>query len=499
MSSNGAAPTAEQVARTAKEAFDASQLLDSSERHTALLALKQALTDAKEEILEADRRDIETSGTRGLTIGTAWTGCAVFIDECAVEKKAVNVVVDSKMTYTAACNAAETLLIHDSLLSSLWPRLASALLDANIQLRCDPSTLSALSSSISFHSSLSTLAKPSTERRLRALGRVCRTTSISPLFALFSGASGPKACAAASEKGAQRSPKEHQEKAGRDEKGWALENQYRVWRAKPRPAHKRRLFDPPRFTPASPSLSPSASPPSSRPTSVIFAGMLAPNPSLKSVIFWQWANQSLNVCVNYSNANKSIKMSTSEIASAYAAATVASCSIAVGLPQLVPRLRVSPSARALLSKLVPFAAVASAGCVNIGLMRWKEMRDGISVFKPSDPKTGRPSSEELGKSSIAGAYAVGQTAARRVLTNITRHPHPPAHHHDAPRERGIFNRPNGRRLNTVTHIGLIGLSILVFLPPAIAAFPSRASISPKKLEERFHEVLFEEVEFNKGL
>ncbi|CDR39961.1 RHTO0S04e12574g1_1 [Rhodotorula toruloides] len=171
-------------------------------------------------------------------------------------------------------------------------------------------------------------------------------------------------------------------------------------------------------TPASPSLSPSASPPSSRPTSVIFAGMLAPNPSLKSVIFWQWANQSLNVCVNYSNANKSIKMSTSEIASAYAAATVASCSIAVGLPQLVPRLRVSPSARALLSKLVPFAAVASAGCVNIGLMRWKEMRDGISVFKPSDPKTGRPSSEELGKSSIAGAYAVGQTAARRVLTNI---------------------------------------------------------------------------------
>lgn len=47
--------------------------------------------------------------------------------------------------------------------------------------------------------------------------------------------------------------------------------------------------------------------------------------------------------------------------------------------------------------------------------------------------------------------------------------------------------------------GLIGLSLLVFLPPAIAAFPSRASISPKKLEERFHEVPFEEVEFNKGL
>ena len=126
---------------------------------------------------------------------------------------------------------------------------------------------------------------------------------------------------------------------------------------------------------------------------------------------------SSTVAVNYSNANKSISMSTGEIAcklhlfsaaepfpfasgsyfrprpsgflltdkitlaqtAAYAAATVASCSIAVGLSQLVPRLRVSPAARSLLGKLVPFAAVASAGCVNIGLMRWKEMRDGESA------------------------------------------------------------------------------------------------------------------------
>ncbi|KAJ8293651.1 putative mitochondrial transport protein fsf1 [Rhodotorula toruloides] len=285
-------------------------------------------------------------------------------------------------------------------------------------------------------------------------------------------------------KNAQRLLKEYQEGTGEGRKAWGHEDQYGVWKAKQHTGEPVPLpFRLSAFVPTN---------------LVIVAGMLAPNPSLKSVIFWQWANQSLNVCVNYSNANKSIKMSTSEIASAYAAATVASCSIAVGLSQLVPRLRVSPSARALLSKLVPFAAVASAGCVNIGLMRWKEMRDGISVFKPSDPKTGRPSSEELGKSSIAGAYAVGQTAASRVLTNIPTLILPPIIM-TLLEKRGVFNRPNGRRLNTVTHIGLIGLSLLVFLPPAIAAFPSRASISPKKLEERFHEVPFEEVEFNKGL
>ncbi|GAA6022083.1 hypothetical protein JCM11491_004746 [Sporobolomyces phaffii] len=317
---------AEQVARTAKESFDASQLLDSAERHKALIALKQALTTHKDEILTANRLDIEAAkeqvalgkmsssllkrldlessadkydsmlqgildvdsladptgqvtyaktlddglelhrvtcpigvllvifearpevivnitalaiksgnaailkggkesletqkvmsrviqdalsttalppayiqtvstrneiasllaqdryidlviprGSNSLVksiqndsripvMGHADGLCAVYIDESAVEKKAVNVVVDSKTTYTAACNAAETLLIHDSLLSTLWPNLASALLDSKISLRCDPSTLSALSSdsTVSSHPAFSALVKPST-------------------------------------------------------------------------------------------------------------------------------------------------------------------------------------------------------------------------------------------------------------------------------------------------------------------------------------------------
>lgn len=45
-------------------------------------------------------------------------------------------------------------------------------------------------------------------------------------------------------------------------------------------------------------------------------------------------------------------------------------------------------------------------------------RPGISVYPPSNPETGRPDNTVLGKSSIAGTYAVGQTAASRVLTNM---------------------------------------------------------------------------------
>ncbi|GAA5938329.1 hypothetical protein JCM10213_003268 [Rhodosporidiobolus nylandii] len=104
------------------------------------------------------------NGTRIPVMGHADGLCAVYVDESAVEKKAINVVVDSKTTYTAACNAAETLLIHDSLLSSLWPSLASALLSANVALRCDESTLSALTSSASTssHPLFSTHVTPST-------------------------------------------------------------------------------------------------------------------------------------------------------------------------------------------------------------------------------------------------------------------------------------------------------------------------------------------------
>ncbi|KAI5477004.1 glutamate-5-semialdehyde dehydrogenase [Pseudohyphozyma bogoriensis] len=102
------------------------------------------------------------NGTRIPVMGHADGLCAVFIDESADEKKAERVVVDSKTTYTAACNSAETLLIHSSHLATLWPKLASTLLSKKIALRCDPPSLSALLSSSSPSFSDSPLITPST-------------------------------------------------------------------------------------------------------------------------------------------------------------------------------------------------------------------------------------------------------------------------------------------------------------------------------------------------
>jgi glutamate-5-semialdehyde dehydrogenase len=59
----------------------------------------------------------------------------------------------------AACNAAETLLVHESVLNAIWPKVASALMDQSVSLRCDPQSLQA----ISFHVSAQKLVTASTE------------------------------------------------------------------------------------------------------------------------------------------------------------------------------------------------------------------------------------------------------------------------------------------------------------------------------------------------
>ncbi|EMD38826.1 hypothetical protein CERSUDRAFT_112557 [Gelatoporia subvermispora B] len=106
-------------------------------------------------------RNIQNS-TRIPVMGHADGLCSVYLDESADLQKAVRVVLDSKTDYPAACNAAETLVVHESLLPTIWPAVAKALLAADVQLLCDPPTLFALSSLSPPPANLSTHVHPST-------------------------------------------------------------------------------------------------------------------------------------------------------------------------------------------------------------------------------------------------------------------------------------------------------------------------------------------------
>ncbi|MEL7244884.1 MAG: glutamate-5-semialdehyde dehydrogenase [Cyanobacteria bacterium J06573_2] len=71
--------------------------------------------------------------------------CHLYIDKTADIDKAVNIAVDSKTHYPAACNAIETLLIHQDIASSFLPKIAEALQKLNVELRGDENTRSILS------------------------------------------------------------------------------------------------------------------------------------------------------------------------------------------------------------------------------------------------------------------------------------------------------------------------------------------------------------------
>lgn len=137
---------------------------------------------------------------------------------------------------------------------------------------------------------------------------------------------------------------------------------------------------------------------------------------------WQVTNQSLNFAINSANANKSSPLSTRDKVRSYVLAVSASCTVALGLNALVPRLkRVSPTTRTVLSRLVPFAAVVTAGALNVFLMRGEEIRRGIDVFpvrhdgKHEANGESEAETKSLGKSKAAAKLAVGETAVSRVL------------------------------------------------------------------------------------
>ncbi|KAI8067667.1 Tricarboxylate/iron carrier [Gilbertella persicaria] len=227
---------------------------------------------------------------------------------------------------------------------------------------------------------------------------------------------------------------------------------------------------------------------------VLVAGMLLPNPSIKSILFWQWANQSVNVAFNSANANKTTPMSLKETAVAYASAVTTSCAIAVGLNQSVPKLSLSPRIKSVCMKLVPFTAVAAAGTVNVFLMRGKEIRDGIQVFDEHGTT--------YGKSKQAGLSAVSQVAISRILTNAPVLIIPPLLLSRLQRTRFIQQRP---KLVMPLNFGLIALSLMTALPAAIAVFPQVGELQTSQMEKEFQDL--EDVKgkpitklyFNKGL
>ena len=158
----------------------------------------------------------------------------------------------------------------------------------------------------------------------------------------------------------------------------------------------------------------------------------------------------------------------------------------------------------ILGRLVPFAAVASAGAINVFLMRGEEIRRGIDIYpvqteeeKAEREKSGREVAS-LGKSKKAATLAVGETALSRVLNATPVMAIPPLILVRLQKMDWLKQRP---RMVLPTNLGLILTTSIFALPLALAAFPQRQAVSASILEEEFRDKGGKDglVEFNRGI
>jgi hypothetical protein len=211
------------------------------------------------------------------------------------------------------------------------------------------------------------------------------------------------------------------------------------------------------------------------------------------------------VAINFSNANKSTPLSTQTIIQSYMLAVSASCGVALGLNALVPRLKsLSPNAKVIAGRLVPFAAVASAGALNVFLMRGEEIRRGIDVYpvlteeEKLKVEKGDMEIKPLGRSKKAATLAVGETALSRVFNATPIMVLPPLILVRLQQTEWLKRRP---RMTTPVNLGLILTTSIFALPLALAAFPQRQAVSADSLEPEFHARGGKDgmVEFNRGI
>ena len=78
--------------------------------------------------------------TRIPVLGHADGICHLYLDKAADLEKAIKITVDAKTHYPSACNAIETLLVHQDIADEFLPQIATALKATGVELRGDEAT-----------------------------------------------------------------------------------------------------------------------------------------------------------------------------------------------------------------------------------------------------------------------------------------------------------------------------------------------------------------------
>jgi tricarboxylate carrier len=205
-------------------------------------------------------------------------------------------------------------------------------------------------------------------------------------------------------------------------------------------------------------------------------------------IFWQWINQSFNAAVNYTNRSGDA-LSLKQLGVPYVLATGGAVITALSLNKATAKL---PS---LIGRFVPFAAVAAANCINIPLMRQKELAEGITVTTRDG--------EVLGTSKKAAKNAIGMVVVSRILMALPGMVVPQIIMNTLEKKYPALKR--GWVARTALTVGMVGVSLVFATPLCCALFPQQSSMKLSKLEPELQRSVSSkypdtvQVYFNKGL
>jgi len=112
------------------------QLLTTREQIQQLLALDEYVDLIVPRGSNAFVRYVQDN-TRIPVLGHADGICHIYVDEAADIDKAIAIVLDAKLGYPSACNAVETLLVHNAIAPQFLPKIAAELQAKNVELRGD--------------------------------------------------------------------------------------------------------------------------------------------------------------------------------------------------------------------------------------------------------------------------------------------------------------------------------------------------------------------------
>ena len=183
----------------------------------------------------------------------------------------------------------------------------------------------------------------------------------------------------------------------------------------------------------------------------------------------------------------------------------ASCGIGFGLRQVTKSYNLAQNP--FLRGFIPYTAITLASCFNLYFIRWNEVTEGITLRIKAPIKQTENDNDsqewewkEVGKSKKAGHVALAKCCIARMVWSVPPLFFPPAIMNAIFLRRAWFIQLKQWQKMCIES-SVIGGVLLTFIPPSLAIFPQRDSITTKWLEEDFKRNYTPDTKFyfNKGL